>query len=148
MFASTLRSAGMVPEHSRRNGLGPGISSSAEPSARWPSHDDLFFSTEVDGFLHSVDAQTGKKYWDHDLQSSARTSPLIADGKVYLAIDDSDVFIFALPREKKLIRQIEMEGQVAASPLFANGVLYLTTDKICSPSRRRNSWGETESWIT
>ena len=32
-------------------------------------HDDLVYVAELAGYLHCLDAKTGKKYWDHDLQS-------------------------------------------------------------------------------
>jgi outer membrane protein assembly factor BamB len=68
-------------------------------------------------------------YWTEDLKSSVRASPLSADGKVYVCSEDGDVHVFAHGREKKRLARIETDGMISASPVFANGTLYVTTDR-------------------
>src|SRR5207249_3466794 len=47
-------------------------------------HDGLLFIVELDGYLHCLDAQTGQRYWEHDLKAEVWGSPYYADGKVFL----------------------------------------------------------------
>jgi outer membrane protein assembly factor BamB len=82
----------------------------------------------VAGFLHCLDAKTGKKLWDHDLKSGIWGSPYWADGKVYQGNEDGDVYVFAHGREKKLLATNEMKRSVKSTPVAANGVLYIQTD--------------------
>ncbi len=78
------------------------------------------------GIIHCLDAETGAPYWTHNTESQISTSPLIADDKVYVCSDDG-VFIFDLSRQKKVVARQEERLHIEASPVFANGVLYLTT---------------------
>src|SRR5262249_20827111 len=91
-------------------------------------HDGLVYIAELAGFLHCLDAKTGKKLWDHDLKASVWGSPYWVDGKVYLGNEDGDVYVFAHGREKKLLATNEMKRSVKSTPVAAGGVLYVQTD--------------------
>lgn len=93
-------------------------------------HDGLVYIAELAGFLHCLDAKTGKKLWEHDLKATVWCSPYWADGKVYLGNEDGDVYVFAHGREKKLLTEKpnEMKGAIKSTPTVAGGVLYLMTD--------------------
>ncbi len=90
--------------------------------------DGLIYLGEQEGFLHCLDARTGKKYWDHDLKGSTWSSPYVVDGKVYMGNDKNKLQIFAHGKEKKKIAEIDMKGMVRATPVAANGVLYVMTE--------------------
>src|SRR5208282_3444591 len=66
-------------------------------------HDGMVYISELAGFLHCLDAKTGKKYWDHDLKSEIWGSPYWVDSKIYIGDEDGDILIFAHGKEKKLI---------------------------------------------
>src|SRR5262249_13559033 len=44
-------------------------------------YDGLVYITEEMGYLHCLDADTGKAYWVHDFKTGVQTSPFWADGK-------------------------------------------------------------------
>jgi serine/threonine protein kinase/WD40 repeat protein len=90
-------------------------------------HDGLCYIPEFDGFLFCLDAKTGEKYWSYDLKQTVWDSPLWIDGKVYLANDDGEVFIFLASKEKWLLNHIPMEGLIQSPPVAAHGVLYINT---------------------
>ena len=54
-------------------------------------HDGLVYAAELDGFLHCLDANTGRKYWDYDLKDGTWNSPFYVDGKVFLGIGSGDL---------------------------------------------------------
>lgn len=56
--------------------------------------DDLVYAAEIYGYLHCIDAKTGEVYWQYDTKASVWGSPFYADGKVLLATDAGDLFIF------------------------------------------------------
>lgn len=87
--------------------------------------DDLVYVAELAGNLHCLDAKTGQPYWEHDTRGNIWSSPYWADGKIYLGTDSNDVFVFAHGKEKKLLAKNEMIGPVRATPVAANGVLYV-----------------------
>lgn len=92
-------------------------------------HDGLLFMPEQDGFLHCLEAATGKHLWQEDLKATVWASALWADGKVYLGDDQGFVHVFASDRTKKQVGKVEMEQPIKASLVAANGTLYIVGDK-------------------
>ncbi len=91
-------------------------------------HDGLVYAAELDGYLHCLDAGTGKLYWQHNTRSVIWSSPYWADGKVYLGTDQGDVFVFAHGKQKRLLETNDMGRPVRATPVAANGTLYVMTE--------------------
>jgi outer membrane protein assembly factor BamB len=87
----------------------------------------IVYAAELDGFLHALDAATGEELWQHDMLAAVWGSPLVADGKVYLADEDGDVAVFAVGREKKLLAENHMTDAIYGTPIAAGGVLYMMT---------------------
>src|SRR5262249_36423373 len=83
-------------------------------------HDGLVYIAELAGYIHCLDAQTGKKYWDHNMRAQTWTSPYWVDGKVYMGNDDGIVYIFEHGKEKKIAKEVEMEGKIRATPVAVN----------------------------
>ena len=65
--------------------------------------DGLLFVGDFSGFLHCLDAETGKLYWTHDMKAHIWGSTLVADGKVYVGDEDGDFVVLAATKEKKII---------------------------------------------
>jgi outer membrane protein assembly factor BamB/precorrin-6B methylase 2 len=91
-------------------------------------HDGLVFAAEMLGFLQCLDARTGRHYWTYDARATICSSPLIADGKVYIGSDDGIVHVLALSRQRKVLARNDMDESVNAPAVFANGVLYVVAD--------------------
>jgi outer membrane protein assembly factor BamB len=91
-------------------------------------YDGLAIIPDVSGYVHCLDARTGKHYWTHDAEEGIYASPLIAGGKVYVPTSSGTVNVLALSKEKKLLAQNEMDGTCGAGAVFVKGVLYLATD--------------------
>jgi len=88
-------------------------------------YDGLLYYPDFSGFLHCLDAKTGKAYWTHDMFAAVWGSVLVADGKVYLGDEDGDVVVMQAGKEKKLIGEMNMGSSVYSSPVPANGVLFI-----------------------
>jgi outer membrane protein assembly factor BamB len=91
-------------------------------------HDGLCYASELLGILHCLDAETGKAYWTHDTGAPIWSSPYWADGKVYMGTDDGSVFVFAHGKQKNMLAQNTMESGVRATPVAANGTLFVMTE--------------------
>jgi outer membrane protein assembly factor BamB len=91
-------------------------------------HDGLCYAVDLGGHLFCLDANTGKEYWTHDLEAPCWSSPYWVDGKVYLGNDNGSVFIFKHGKEKDLLATIDMGAGIRATPVAANGVLYVMTE--------------------
>ncbi len=89
--------------------------------------DGLVYISDFSGFLHCLDAKTGKPYWSYDMLAAVWGSPLVADGKVYLGDEDGDVAVMQAGRELKKLAENTMGNAVYGTPVPANGVLYIMT---------------------
>ncbi len=91
-------------------------------------HEDILYISDLNGVLHCMDANSGKLHWEHDTKNEIWSSPYYADGKVYLGTDDKMVFVFQHGTTKKKLAENEMDGRIRATPIAANGVLYVMTE--------------------
>lgn len=92
-------------------------------------HDGLVYVAEFAGFVHCFDAKTGKKVWTHDTMSHIWASTLVADGKVFIGDEAGLLTILQAGKEKKVLGTVEFDSPIYASPIVANNVLYITTQK-------------------
>ena len=87
--------------------------------------DGLVYVADFAGVVHCLDAESGKLYWKHDTQGHIWGSTLLVDGKVYIGNEDGFLTVLAAGKEKKLLHEIEFGVPIYASPIVANGVLYI-----------------------
>jgi outer membrane protein assembly factor BamB len=87
--------------------------------------DGIVYISDFSGFLHALDAKTGKPFWVHDLLAAVWGSPFVADGKVYIGDEDGDVVVLAHGREKKVIAEMNMGSAVYSTVVPAKGVIFM-----------------------
>ena len=87
----------------------------------------LVFVADCGGFVHCVDAKTGKMYWKHDAGGDMWGSPLAADGKVYIGTRRRGFLVLAADKEKRVISKIRLDSNMNATVTAANKTLYVTT---------------------
>ncbi len=92
--------------------------------------DGLVYVCDVGGRLHCVDAETGQCCWIHETHSTVWGSTLVADRKVYLPTPRGLV-VLAAGKQKKVLSQINVGATIYATPVVANGTLYIAS---------RNGW--------
>jgi outer membrane protein assembly factor BamB len=89
-------------------------------------HEGLVYWPDFSGFFHCLDAKTGKPYWTHDMFAAVWGSPMVADGRVYLGDEDGDVVIVQPGKELKVLGEMNMGSSVYATPVAANGTLFVS----------------------
>lgn len=87
----------------------------------------LVFVGDCGETIHCVDASTGAVYWTHECDGDFWASPLVADGKVYFGSRRGEVLIFEASKTKNLMFETKLDSEINATPVAANGVLYLAT---------------------
>ena len=90
--------------------------------------DGVVYIAELAGYLHCLDAKTGERLWYHDVKAPIWSSPYYCDGKVFLGTDDESLIIFEAGDKKKILAEKDMGAKVRATPVVANGTLYVMTE--------------------
>ena len=90
-------------------------------------HGGLVYVGDTGRTLHCVDAATGQACWTQALDGEAWGSTLVADGRVYVGTRGGTLWIFAAGREKRLLGQARLDSPISATPVAANGALYVAT---------------------
>jgi outer membrane protein assembly factor BamB len=89
----------------------------------------LVYAADYSGKVHCLDAAGGEAKWVHDCESRIWGSTFVADGKVYVGTEERLLRVLAVGDEDKKIADIELDGPVYATPVVANGVMFISTDK-------------------
>lgn len=89
--------------------------------------DGLAYGADYRGRVFCVDAKNGKTVWMFDTKSHIWGSTLVVDGKVYIGNEDGEVIILKHGRTMEKLGVIEFSAPVYASPVVANGVLYIAS---------------------
>jgi outer membrane protein assembly factor BamB len=87
--------------------------------------DGLVYMADFSGFLHCIDAKTGKQVWKHDMFAAMWGSPIVIGDKIYLGDEDGDVTILQHGRELKVLNEVNMGSSVYATAVPANGTLFI-----------------------
>ena len=87
--------------------------------------DGMIYLADFSGFLHCLDAQTGKLFWTHDMFAAIWGSPMLIGDKVYLGDEDGDVAVVEHSKTFKLVSEQNMGSSVYATAVPANGKLFI-----------------------
>jgi outer membrane protein assembly factor BamB len=110
--------------------------------ADYPSplvHDGILYVVSDNAKLLALDARTGQRFWEHDLGTVGKGSPVWADGKLYIMEVNGRIHILQPTRESctqlSLVQLKARDGngddEIYASPAIANGRIYfLTRDRL------------------
>jgi outer membrane protein assembly factor BamB len=104
----------------------------------------LLFVADFSGFVHCLDAESGKLYWTYDMKAHIWGSTMVADGKVYVGDEDGDFTVLAANKGKKLagdkvkpggpeneaifISETNLGSPVYGTPVVANGTIYIQSN--------------------
>ena len=79
--------------------------------------------------LACTDATTGKAVGQLRLKGGFSGSPSAGDGKIYLVNEDGLTSVVQVGKEPKLLATNALPETILASPVIANGAIYLRSDK-------------------
>lgn len=110
-----------------------GVAEGSKPPTTWDVEkaQNVLWRTAIPGLSHSspivssYDAKTGTVIYQQRLPSSFSASPVAADGKLYLASEDGDVFVVKAGRQYELLTRNVMGQPLMATPALSQGMLIL-----------------------
>jgi len=88
----------------------------------------LLYISDVAGQLHCLDADTGKLHWVYGTNTETWGGALLADGKAYLGTK-KHLYVFAQGPKTKLLGKIRLGSAIYSTPIAANGVLYVASQR-------------------
>jgi outer membrane protein assembly factor BamB len=97
------------------------LSEAASPVA----YDGLLYLATSYGVLVCYDTKTGEKQWEKEFDEGFYSSPMIADGKLYIVDLAGITHIIKAGREGTVIGAPELGEGGYALPVFADGLVYL-----------------------
>lgn len=90
---------------------------------------DVLYALADNGVLSAYDAKTGERLYQQRLASTFSASPVAADGKLYLASEDGDVFVVKAGRQYELVTKNTMGQPLMATPAISDGMLIIRGEK-------------------
>jgi outer membrane protein assembly factor BamB len=88
-------------------------------------HEGLLYALEFGGWLHCLDAKTGRRLWAYDFQVNTWNSAYYADGKVFVGTDAGVLYVFRHGKRLAPPLKINVGPSLKSPPVAVNGVLYL-----------------------
>jgi outer membrane protein assembly factor BamB len=81
------------------------------------------------GIASCLDAHTGSVQWTERLGGNFSSSPIFADGKIYVSNRTGETFVLAPGRQFKLLAKNPLDGQILATPAAVDRALFIRTDQ-------------------
>ncbi len=91
--------------------------------------DKYLFVVTSYGTVVCYDAKNGTSYWTKEFTEGFYSSPIIAEGRIYLLDKQGVMQIFSADKEFKSIAQPKLGEKSVCTPAFANGRIYIRGDK-------------------
>ena len=81
------------------------------------------------GIATCLDARTGDIVWSERLGGNFSSSPLFADGRIYVGNREGATFVIKPGRTFELLATNQLAGQIFATPAAVGRAIYLRTDE-------------------
>jgi len=97
----------------------------------------LLYISDYTGNLNCHDADTGKLYWQHDMEAGTwHASPVVTEGKVYISTERKVLWILKAGKKKQVLARSRLSSP-AITPLAHGGILFLPTQKKLSAIKNK-----------
>jgi outer membrane protein assembly factor BamB len=92
-------------------------------------YDGYLFTLNINGVLSAYDPQTGKRLFRGRVGTGGAfsASPVGADGKLYIASEDGEVYVISATPDMKQIAKNDMNEVVMATPAISDGLIVIRT---------------------
>ena len=85
----------------------------------------------IKGNVSCLDIKTGNEIWSGQLDKNRNeysSSPVLADGRIYISREDGKTFVLAQDKEFKVLAENDLGGeQTVATPVLVRGRILLRT---------------------
>ena len=95
---------------------------------------DLLFASETAGYLHCVNAKTGRAHWIHDLFARTWSSPVLSADHVLVTDEDGQFTAFGISKHRSVampsgqpLTESYFDSPIYGTPTITNNILYVLT---------------------
>jgi outer membrane protein assembly factor BamB len=92
--------------------------------------DGLLYTVDSKGLLSCLDAKTGASVWTLKLKGKYHSSPVYADGHIYISSTRGETLVFKTGRELKQVAENRLEGEIWATPAITGGAILMRTSEL------------------
>jgi sugar lactone lactonase YvrE/outer membrane protein assembly factor BamB/enterochelin esterase-like enzyme len=89
--------------------------------------DELYMVSEK-GIASCLDAATGRQLWAERLAGNFSSSPLLADGRIYVGSREGKTYVLQPGRQAGLLATNELDGAIFATPAAVGRAIFLRTE--------------------
>lgn len=109
------------------------------------------FCTDIDGFLHCIDLETGKGNWRYDLQANVWGATLLVEEWLFVGTEDGEMHVFPAksdPPSKPLATMTPPNyHSYYAAPVFRDGTLYIVDRQSISAIENSDAKNQIQKWL-
>jgi outer membrane protein assembly factor BamB len=88
---------------------------------------DLLYMLNEAGIVTCLDARSGEVVWKHRLGGNYSSSPVSAEGRIYLNTEDGESHVIVAGRKFKLLATSQLDAGCMATPAIAGKAIYHRT---------------------
>jgi len=91
--------------------------------------DDMLFTIDTKSELYCMDVTSGETIWKERLKGKYNSSPIVANGLVYVSTTRGETSIFKVARSYEKVAENKLSGEIWATLAFVNGSILIRTSK-------------------
>ncbi len=89
----------------------------------------LLYTVDSKGMLSCLDAANGKTIWSKKLKGKYHSSPVYANGYVYISSTRGNTLVLKAGAELEIVSENTLEGEIWATPALTGGAILMRTSK-------------------
>jgi len=91
--------------------------------------DGLLYTVDSKALLSCLNAATGETIWSKKLKGKYHSSPVYADGYIYISSTSGETLVLRAGREMKIEAENSLEGEIWATPALTGGSIVMRTSE-------------------
>jgi outer membrane protein assembly factor BamB len=91
--------------------------------------ENQLYTVDSRGVFYSLDAKTGQVLWSEKLKGKFNSSPIYADGYLYISTVRGETLVYKAGAMPELVSRNRLEGEIWATPALTGGAILMRTSK-------------------
>ena len=91
--------------------------------------DKRLYTVDSRGVFYSLNATTGQIEWSEKLKGKFHSSPIFADGYLYISTIKGETLVYKAGATPELVERNKLKGEIWATPAFSGGAILMRTSE-------------------